>query len=64
MKKVIIELDDFHDSILSITAIGTGKFHDGKPNITIVATAAFDLEKGTNIRIGIDGQFCQSKDGD
>lgn len=64
MKKVVIELDDFHDDILTITAIGRNHTYQGLTNATIVATAGFDLKNGTNIRIDKDGKWYQRKDGE
>lgn len=64
MKKVVIELDDCHDNILSITAIGINKVYDGKAGMTVVATSSFALEEGTNIRLDKSGRFYQRKDGE
>lgn len=64
MKKVVIELDDYHDNILSITAIGLQKAYRGELGTTVVATASLDLRDGTNIRIDKNGKFHQRKDGE
>lgn len=64
MKKVVIELDDYHDDILTITAIGRNHNYQGLTNATIVATAGFDLNNGTNIRLDKEGHFYQRKDGE
>lgn len=48
MKRIVLELDDNHADILSVTAIGVG-------GTTKVATSSFDIREITTISLETDG---------
>lgn len=51
MKKLIIEIDEKYDGVLSITAIGSHGFE------TCVSTKVIDLSKCNFLSIGEDGEW-------
>jgi hypothetical protein len=57
MKRIIIELADEYANVLSITAVGTGKYGEG----LYVATNAMSLSQHTYCKIDENGKVSVDK---